>query len=143
VLDALDRRPPAVSEHQLALYAERHSGPLPPARQLGDYNDVLPGLADRIVRMAELEQQHRHMIEEAEVAQPYVLARRGQTFGLLAMVVFLAFAGGLALRGEALLAAILGGIDLVAIIALFLTGQRDDEEVVEEEDSDDEAPPPA
>jgi uncharacterized membrane protein len=136
-------RPIPVSERQLALFAEHQSGPLPPARQLADYDSVLPGLADRIVRMAEREQQHRHLIEEAQVAQPYLLARRGQTFALLAMVIFVAFAGWLASQGEPVLATILGAIDLAAIIGLFIHGQRgDSEQVVEAEDSDDPAVPP-
>ena len=40
--------------------SETHSGPLPAPRQLSDYEAVLPGLAERIVRLTEAEQQHRH-----------------------------------------------------------------------------------
>ena len=39
-----------------------HSGPLPPPRQLREYEQALPGLAERIVRLAEAEQDHRHGI---------------------------------------------------------------------------------
>ena len=121
--DGLGRQA-TVSEHQLELFAEHHSGPLPPARQLAEYNEVLPGLADRIVRMAELEQQHRHEVEYANMALPYVLARRGQTLGLAAMVFFLAFAGFLAYRGAPGWAALVAGIDIAAIIALFVAGRE-------------------
>ncbi len=34
---------------------EARSGPLPPAQELAGYERALPGAADRIVRMAELQ----------------------------------------------------------------------------------------
>lgn len=38
--------------------------PLPPPAMLEDYNHVLPGLAERIVRMAESDQQHAHWLDQ-------------------------------------------------------------------------------
>lgn len=71
--------------HAEAFYAYR--GPLPDARQMEHYERVLPGASDRIVTMAESEEEHRHFIE-----------KRGQIlaaalpifFVLLGAVVFLA-----------------------------------------------------
>lgn len=40
---------------------------IPPASELGRYEHVLPGLADRIVRMAESEQNHRLFIDRLEI----------------------------------------------------------------------------
>lgn len=40
------------------------SGPLPPPDLLAEYEQVLPGLADRIVRMAEDEGAHRRFIQK-------------------------------------------------------------------------------
>lgn len=39
------------------------SGPLPPPDLLREYNQIVPGLAERIARMAEKEQDHRHYFE--------------------------------------------------------------------------------
>ena len=36
------------------------SGPIPPPAMLGKYEEYLIGSAERIVRMAEKEQEHRH-----------------------------------------------------------------------------------
>jgi uncharacterized membrane protein len=43
--------------------AAEHRGPLPPPAMLNDYNSVLPGLAERIVQMAESEQSHNHQMQ--------------------------------------------------------------------------------
>ncbi len=40
-----------------------YRGPLPPPSMLNDYNSVLPGLAARIVQMAETEQGHAHRMQ--------------------------------------------------------------------------------
>ncbi len=40
-----------------------HSGPLPDPQSLGMYEEVLPGLADRIVKMTESQVAHRHALD--------------------------------------------------------------------------------
>lgn len=49
---------PSVSE--LTLEARQFTGPLPPPEQLLQYEQISPGFADRIVTMAEKEQENRH-----------------------------------------------------------------------------------
>jgi uncharacterized membrane protein len=38
-------------------------GPIPPPGMLAEYNNVIPNGADRVIKMAEKEQAHRHNIE--------------------------------------------------------------------------------
>jgi uncharacterized membrane protein len=45
--------------------ATSFSGPLPPPDLLAEYEQVIPGLADRIVRMAEEEGRHRRWLQRA------------------------------------------------------------------------------
>lgn len=47
----------------IAVTAESFAGPLPPPILLGEYEEALPGLAERIVTMAENEGNHRRGIE--------------------------------------------------------------------------------
>ena len=42
------------------------TGPLPPPQALQQYDEILPGAADRIFRMAE--ERHRHQIEQEKAA---------------------------------------------------------------------------
>src|SRR5438034_5455816 len=46
-----------------ALIAQSFSGPLPPPDALAKFEQVLPGLADRIMKMAEKQSAHRQSIE--------------------------------------------------------------------------------
>jgi len=91
-----DKKPKAVlRQFQVrATFAEHFSGPLPPPELLDRYEKVVPGTAERILRMAEKEQDHRHNLEASLPA----LARQGQLFGFV-----------LGLSG------IIGGVVLVAM----------------------------
>ena len=102
----------------------QYSGPLPPAEALLRYEQVHPGLAERIVSMAEREQKHRHRVECAEVEEPFRLARRGQVCAVAVVVLMLGFAAFLALRGAVVAGAILAGVDILGLVVVFITGQE-------------------
>ncbi|MEW2173540.1 hypothetical protein AB0935_26995 [Streptomyces sp. NPDC007027] len=74
--------------------------------------------------MAEREQGHRHYSESLESTQSFQLARRGQIFALLALSIMAALAITLAVVGEPVWATIAGGVDVAAVVGVFITGQR-------------------
>lgn len=53
----------------LALVQEAHSGPLPPATEFGRYDEILPGAADRTLKMAEadIELQKMQVVGNVEI----------------------------------------------------------------------------
>jgi uncharacterized membrane protein len=56
--EILSRLPPGTPPEVLEMISQSmsYSGPLPPPFMMQQYNDTLPGLADRIMKMAENEQ---------------------------------------------------------------------------------------
>lgn len=65
--------------------AASYSGPLPPPEWLRQYEDVLPGVADRMMNLVESEVSnqhsasvHRHKMEEQVLAGGMAMAKRGQ-----------------------------------------------------------------
>jgi hypothetical protein len=58
---------PYSSGHELSLLGQMRSGPLPPPEELERIDQIVPGGADRLLRMAEKEQTHR--IEDAKRGQ--------------------------------------------------------------------------
>lgn len=89
----------------ITIRSTRFQGPLPPPAVLVDYDQALPGLGERIVRMAEKEGDHRRSIERSllhlsgwglasaftlsivALAGGFVLLWQGKTLGGLAPVV--------------------------------------------------------
>jgi uncharacterized membrane protein len=67
------RRPPRAEIYQEEVTWQ---GPIPPPEILSRMNDVVPGAAERILRQAEKEQDHRHLMQ-----------RRSQTFPLYDQIV--------------------------------------------------------
>ena len=59
------------------------SGPLPSPETLQSYNLILPGLADRIVRMAEGQSGHRQKLESLVIWFDGIRATLGVIFGFL------------------------------------------------------------
>ena len=46
---------------------QKFSGPIPPPSIIAGYEDVVPGAADRIIRMAEQQSSHRQLMEAMEM----------------------------------------------------------------------------
>ena len=95
-----------------------YSGPLPPPAQLEQYNQIVPGAAERLLAMVEREQRHRHSVERAavEVEREHFVGipKRGQTLAVALALVCLAVAAGLfatgrTAGGSAVLAGLAGG----------------------------------
>lgn len=75
--------PKIVVRHERSARSVHFSGPLPPASELNAYEEALPGLAERIVAMAEKEQDARLQAERdvlLENKKMLDLAARGQWF---------------------------------------------------------------
>ncbi|WP_299928964.1 DUF2335 domain-containing protein [uncultured Nocardioides sp.] len=107
-----------------------HSGPLPSAEYLRSIDRIVPGSAERILAMAEREQQHRHTMDsrqadiiEKDVDHNYDVTKRGQRYGLWISAFVIVIAAILALTGHPEIAAILAGVDLVGLAAVFVIGR--------------------
>jgi uncharacterized membrane protein len=57
------------------------SGPLPSPEIIAEYDRILPGAADRIIRMAENEQTHTHEMHIRSGTHRFVITVLGQVFG--------------------------------------------------------------
>jgi uncharacterized membrane protein len=68
---------------ELTLKARRFEGPLPPPDALAQYEQVSPGFADRIVKMAEKEQDFRHRDTQVVRGMQRKIIGRGQVFGFI------------------------------------------------------------
>jgi len=75
---------------ELTLQAKHFEGPLPPPEQLKQYEEVSPGFAERIVQMAEKEQDFRHRDTDRIRGMQRKIIGRGQVFGfILSLVIIL------------------------------------------------------
>jgi uncharacterized membrane protein len=114
-----------VEFHGTYEHIEFHRGPLPLPAELQAYERALPGLADRIVKMAETEGDERRSREQ------YKLTTERVSLYVAAILVLGCFAGGFwaILKGKE----IAGLVSLVAVLvtlaSAFIVGKRANVEI--------------
>jgi uncharacterized membrane protein len=114
-----------------AFTQQQSNGPIPPPEMLRQYDAALPGLAARIVEMAEAEAAHRRQIETKTVdTQVSDLARfrqnelLGQVFGLAIGVVALTCATYAAVNGAQWAGSIIGSAGVTGLVTAFILGRH-------------------
>lgn len=98
-------------------------GPLPPPDALAGYERIQPGLADRIVRMAEEEQRQRHQLESEITKRSFDEARRGQNLGFAIGTVAIVAGALTAAAGASIPGSIIGGGGVIGLVAVFVLGR--------------------
>jgi len=96
-----------------------YSGPLPPPKDFYDYEQALPGTANRILLIAEQEAEHRRKNEEKIIKY----TGRGQIFAFILAIISLGLIFFSILKGEPLGAIVPAIIALSSLIAVFM-GKR-------------------
>ena len=107
-----------------ALIQKTHQGPLPAPDDYAHYEAVHPGAAERILRMAESNQQHRHMLESEALRRDYSLQARGQMFAIAALIAMLALIGFTFWVGQPIAGSVLGTGTIAAIVGMFLRSNQ-------------------
>jgi uncharacterized membrane protein len=104
--------------------AESWSGPLPPPSALQQYENAIPGSAERMLVMAERQEEHRINIEKTQVTGEL----RRSYWGLAAGFVLsaLVIGGGIFLvaTGHDWAGATMIGLNLVGLASVFVYGSR-------------------
>lgn len=99
------------------------SGPIPPPDQLIEYNEIDSTFADRIVAMAEKEQDNRHTNDNNE----FTLDKRSQTFAFVIAIFGIGMSGLLAIQGNPISATGFGLGSIVLMVTAFLKGKKSDD----------------
>lgn len=122
---------PSRNTSTLSITTSAHVGPLPPPEILAEYDRIVPGTADRIIKMAEAEQVHRHSrlqrqidINTCEYQEHAKAIRRGQWFGFTSVALVIAFGFYCVFSGGDVsgLTAVIGA--LVFLAASFLKASK-------------------
>jgi uncharacterized membrane protein len=97
-MNNVDAKQQKLQQVGLMIAQSKVSSPLPPPSHLKQYEDILPGAADRILKMAENQATHRQDIEMAIVEANTRDSVLGVVFGFI--LGFLIIGGGIYLSGK-------------------------------------------
>jgi len=114
-----------LSRRQMAVSAEyHHSGPIPDPMTLERYDQILPGAAERIIKMAEDQSTHRREIEKIVIKSKSRDSLLGIIAGFFITIIVALIGAYVAVNGQELGGAILGGTGLVGLVSVFIYGTR-------------------
>jgi uncharacterized membrane protein len=111
-------------EKKTAILAAAYSGPLPDASQFQAYEITLPGAADRIIRMAEKESEHRHRKEIKALNGMIWNERLGMLCAFILSAAMIAGGFYVVLKGNTIGGTILTGTPIAVIAIAFIRGRK-------------------
>ncbi|MCL2717099.1 MAG: DUF2335 domain-containing protein [Alphaproteobacteria bacterium] len=101
-----------------------HRGPIPSPQQLGEYEAVLPGAADRILSMAEKEQSNRHRWWHRRLTWDVVISILSLSFGFILSLSLASGAIYCAVIGQPWVAGVLVGSSACGAVATLIRGRH-------------------
>lgn len=112
-----------VSRIVAMMQSEKFSGPIAHPRHLREYEDILPGSAERIVTMAEVEQAHNIDMESTIIKAETEDRKRGMNYGFaaLCLLIVLGFTAGF--WGNNVLAGMLLFGGFIGVAGVFINGR--------------------
>lgn len=138
---AESERPPLIghenTQPQLirASVSTSFSGPIPPPSVLAEYEKLVTGAADRLIRMAEQQAEHHRDLEksliQAEISDVQAEReerKRGQRYGLTIGIAALGFGALVTLMAPSVTGQIVGGVlgssGVIGLVTVFVLGRR-------------------
>ena len=108
----------------IARHTLLHQGPLPHPAVLKQYNDVVPGAAERIMQMAEQQAMHRQDLEAHIIRTDTLKSLLGMVFGFV--IALVGFGGGLyaAFAGQPFWGGAVSIGTLASVVLAFIYGAR-------------------
>lgn len=103
---------------------EISQGPLPHPSILEQYEQVLPGSAERLLRMVEQEADHRRALEKRQLTSQIVETHIGQVLAFLIGVFAIAAGSYTALQGAELSGAFIGSGGVIGLVVAFIYGRK-------------------
>ncbi len=127
VIDAIKTLPESGKKaviKAISLSVTRHrSGPLPDGDDIKIYADVIPNGGDRLMKTVEAQLQHRLEIESHGVKRSFNQSSTGQWMAFVLAILFGYVAWDLAKSGKEVAASIIGGVDIIGLVTVFITSK--------------------
>ena len=116
---------PSIQQNKQAIATlQSFSGPLPHPELLRNYNEIIPGAAERILSMAEAEAAQQHNMERLALQCASSEARLGQWFGLIIGICAFITVIIAVILGAEKTAMVVGGTTVVGLVTVFVAGHK-------------------
>lgn len=104
--------------------SRQFSGPLPAPEDIAKYEKTLPGSAERILSMAEKQQEHRMESERKIIDYKTGVGKRGQWLGFILVILCIAASVALGFLGHDWLAGCIGVTTVLGVAGVFVLNKE-------------------
>ncbi|MFW2600176.1 DUF2335 domain-containing protein [Aliarcobacter butzleri] len=109
---------------QILVQKESFSGPLPHPEHFKKYNQIVPGSANRLLKMAEDDLAHVHSIQRRQSNTETAATILGLISGFAIAIIALVGSGYLIMQGHDVAGAVLGTGSLASLVSVFVYGKK-------------------
>jgi len=116
----------SLEKEKLALVLRQiyHSGPIPHPIILRQYEELLPGAADRIIKMAEKQAEHRQELEKKNLDYSHGQITKGQYLGFFIGLISIIAGAYCSIQGATIPGSFIGTAGVVGLVTVFVLGSR-------------------
>lgn len=104
--------------------SQSFSGPLPHPEILRKFDEVVPGAAERIIKMAEDQSFHRKELEKKVIDSDIARSKWGQILGFVIAIAGLGVSAIVAVYGNAIVGGIISVGTLASLVGVFMYGSK-------------------
>lgn len=108
-----------------AVHLQATVGWLPPPQMLREYEEIYPGFTDELLAMTKQQETHRQHLEKVTVEGNNRRANQGLWIGAAVTACFLGVSIVLGLNHNEVAASVIGGVDIVGLVTVFVVGRRE------------------
>lgn len=103
---------------------EIHQSPLPQPELIEQYERILPGSAERLMRLVEQEAEHRRALEKRQLASQVIETHLGQWMAFLIGIFTIGAGAYTSLHGADWPGALMGSGGVIGLVAVFIFGRK-------------------
>ncbi|HEY4524486.1 MAG TPA: DUF2335 domain-containing protein [Candidatus Paceibacterota bacterium] len=100
------------------------SGPLPSPEVLQKFDEIIPGAAERIIKMAEEQSAHRKELEKKVIESDIARSKWGQILGFVIAILGLIVSAIVAIYSNAIAGGVIGIGTLASLVGVFMYGSK-------------------
>lgn len=112
------------SQKSIIRAAAHYSGPIPPPEMLEKYNQIIPGAAERILKMAEDQSAHRQYLEKKVIGSDIINSRLGIGCALIVSIATFYLAYYAIKNGSPTGGTIIGTLGIGSLVTTFIYGTK-------------------
>ncbi len=110
--------------HSIVSQQSSFSGPIPPPQFLQEYDKIVPGAAEIIVKMAKDQAEHRQTLEKSVINSDIKNSKMGLVFGFIIGMTGIIAGVIIIAVGQVIAGSVISGVTLASLVGTFVYGSQ-------------------